>query len=156
MSWEAVGAIAELLGAIAILATIIYLAIQVRQAGSQLRSSSTQTATQRLYDRALLVAQNKELADLIARASSGNEDFDATETTRIMSYVAAVMVDAEESYRQYSMGNINYEEFEERGVNAARHISESPPGRAAWEFRSAQRNPGFRDWRNNKLPKGGK
>ena len=45
MNWDAVGAIAELAGAIAVVATLIYLTVQVRQ-NSDLLSASLAIAQQ--------------------------------------------------------------------------------------------------------------
>jgi hypothetical protein len=45
MSWEAIGAIAEMLGAIAVIASLIYLSIQVRASTSQSRAQLFQQVT---------------------------------------------------------------------------------------------------------------
>jgi hypothetical protein len=42
MNWDAIGAIGEVIGAIAVVATLIYLAIQIRQNNKLLRSESRQ------------------------------------------------------------------------------------------------------------------
>ena len=44
MNWEAVGAVAELLGALGVIASLIYLATQVRQNSRLLRASAIQSA----------------------------------------------------------------------------------------------------------------
>jgi len=41
INWEALGATANLLAAIGVIATLIYLAIQIRQNSNQLRGSAT-------------------------------------------------------------------------------------------------------------------
>ena len=46
MNWEAVGAIAELLGAIAVFLTLAYLALQVRQNANALRHQNDFSAAQ--------------------------------------------------------------------------------------------------------------
>jgi hypothetical protein len=47
MNWDAIGAIAETLSAIAVVATLIYLALQIRQ-NTQVIGSSTRHAIHRL------------------------------------------------------------------------------------------------------------
>lgn len=42
MNWDAVGAISELVGAVAVIVTLIYLALQIRQNNALLRSQSRQ------------------------------------------------------------------------------------------------------------------
>jgi hypothetical protein len=41
MNWEALGSISALLGAIGVIATLIYLAIQIRQNNNQFRDAAT-------------------------------------------------------------------------------------------------------------------
>ena len=40
MNWEAVGAIGEVVGALGVIATLLYLAIQIRRSTAQARSDS--------------------------------------------------------------------------------------------------------------------
>jgi len=40
MNWDAIGAIAEVIGALAVLITLAYLAVQVRQNSTQLREAA--------------------------------------------------------------------------------------------------------------------
>ena len=42
MNWEAIGAIGEVFGGIAVLATLVYLAVQVRQAKKQIALTGIQ------------------------------------------------------------------------------------------------------------------
>ena len=40
MNWDAIGSIAEVIGALAVLITLAYLAVQVRQNSTQLREAA--------------------------------------------------------------------------------------------------------------------
>jgi hypothetical protein len=40
MNWEAIGAAAELLGAIGVIATLAYLAVQIRHSSDQLKKNT--------------------------------------------------------------------------------------------------------------------
>jgi hypothetical protein len=65
VNWEALGAIANLLAALGVIATLIYLAIQIRQNNIQLRGSATirnlrlSTRTDRYADRRSRALQNR-------------------------------------------------------------------------------------------------
>ena len=50
MNWEALGAIAELIGAIAIIISIIYLALQVRQTRVQLQAQADDYISSRAFE----------------------------------------------------------------------------------------------------------
>jgi hypothetical protein len=47
MNWDAIGAMAELLGAIAVVATLAYLSVQLRQNTASVRASSARSAKRR-------------------------------------------------------------------------------------------------------------
>lgn len=68
MNWEAIGAIGEIVGAIAVLLTLFYLSIQIRQgvklARSQIREQRTMSSQEWLY-------QYAAYGDLVAKAGSG-------------------------------------------------------------------------------------
>jgi hypothetical protein len=71
INWEALGAIANLLAAIGVIATLIYLAIQIRQNNNQLQGSATIAVYD--YQRSLTgtLTQDQELYKIALR---GNED----------------------------------------------------------------------------------
>ena len=53
MNWDAIGAVAEILGTMAVLVTLAYLSIQVRQAGDSARTQSYHLAIEQLVNGAL-------------------------------------------------------------------------------------------------------
>lgn len=70
MTWEAVGAIAELLGALAVFATLAYLAVQIRQTKEIWRTQSYHLAIDQLVAGAmhpqfslLFASQHRELSE---------------------------------------------------------------------------------------------
>jgi hypothetical protein len=73
MNWEAVGAIANLLGAIGVIVTLVYLSIQIRQNNNQLRGAATIAVYD--YQRGLtdMLTNDQELYKIALR---GNEDLD--------------------------------------------------------------------------------
>ena len=50
MSWDAIGAVAELIGAIAVIVSIVYLAAQVRQTRLQLQAQAEDNITSRAFE----------------------------------------------------------------------------------------------------------
>jgi len=74
INWEAVGAVAGLLGAIGVIITLIYLAVQIKQNNNQLSGAATVAVYE--YQRMLveMLTTNTELYKIALR---GNEDLDA-------------------------------------------------------------------------------
>jgi len=64
MDWEAIGAIGEIAGAAAVLVTLIYLSIQIRQNTKALGHASERGATDDAFRWVFAVIQDPELADL--------------------------------------------------------------------------------------------
>jgi hypothetical protein len=50
MNWDAIGAVGELIGAIAVVITLVYLAIQIRQNTKTVRASTYQSVAEALAD----------------------------------------------------------------------------------------------------------
>ena len=82
MNWEAIGAIAELIGGVAVLITLIYLSIQVRQNSRIQRQQNVTEQTNRCIDSGQLLASDPEFADIFSRAMN-NTDLTATESRRL-------------------------------------------------------------------------
>lgn len=68
MNWEAIGAIGELVGAIAVVATLIYLAVQVRYAKHQLEINGIYSRAQTSVGILSPIVNDPEMASLILEA----------------------------------------------------------------------------------------
>lgn len=77
MNWDAIGAIGELIGAAAVVATLIYLSIQLRQNTKTVRLSSAQGVTEELQNMFNLLASDHSLAEVYVEAEKSSELSDA-------------------------------------------------------------------------------
>ncbi len=68
MNWDAIGAIGEIIGALAVLITLIYLAVQVRQAKHQLDLNSAQARAILVRDQMMPIATDPSLASIMLKA----------------------------------------------------------------------------------------
>lgn len=73
MNWEALGAFGELIGAAAVVATLIYLSVQLRQNTKTVRLSSAQAVTEELQNMFSLLASDQSLADIFVEAGKSGE-----------------------------------------------------------------------------------
>jgi hypothetical protein len=71
MNWDAIGASAEMLGAVGVIATLVYLALQIRQNSHQLRGAATSAVYE--YQRSITVMLSED-PDLYKIALRGNEE----------------------------------------------------------------------------------
>ena len=70
MNWDAIGAIAELLGAVGVIASLVYLASQIRQNSKLLRSSAASTTTDSVTRISTLMVQDPEVARIFWEGSA--------------------------------------------------------------------------------------
>ncbi len=74
MNWDAIGAIGEILGAVAVVITLFYLSRQIGQNTRSERASSRQALIDTFYDHAWKLGSDAELNTIIR---TGLSDFDA-------------------------------------------------------------------------------
>ena len=98
MNWDAIGAVGEILGAVAVIATLIYLAKQIRQNSQAVQISALRDTTEQWNRWSEVLATSSELADIVAR---GNRSYNALPENEALRYGAYVQMffDCAESYR---------------------------------------------------------
>lgn len=83
LNWEIVAAIAELLSAIGVLLTLVYLAMQIRENTRGLQSASYESVLEGPRDRYFLpMAKEPDLADIFARGLNSLDQLDEKENRR--------------------------------------------------------------------------
>ena len=73
MNWDAIGAIAELVGAVAVVATLVYLATQIRNSNLAARVASRQEMARQYSDFADGLIENPETNRIYRTGLSGGE-----------------------------------------------------------------------------------
>lgn len=89
MNWEAAGAIGEIAGALAVIVTLVYLSIQVRQNTKASRLSAVQAASENSSRFSELLAADTDLSELVWRGLRDPDSLDPVEARR---FVAALNV----------------------------------------------------------------
>ena len=79
MNWDAIGAIGELLGAAAVLFTLIYLAVQIRQNTSAVATATYESTMTGFNDINIVVAGNPALASLLDRGCQNPDSLNSEE-----------------------------------------------------------------------------
>ena len=128
MNWEAIGAIGELLGAIAVLVTLIYLATQIRQ--------NTKSVTTATYDSVMsvytqtnaTVAGNRDIASILLRGSLNPDSLDTEEAFRYSAIMRSYASQWLKQLRLYEHGALSAREWE-RFAQEAAQIFASPGGK---------------------------
>jgi hypothetical protein len=99
MNWDAIGISAEVVGAIAVVTTLFYLARQIRE-GNAYSRANTVHETNALYIQVFApIAQDRELAEIYGRAMDG-ENLDRTDGIRFAMFANTFMAWLEDAYFQ--------------------------------------------------------
>jgi hypothetical protein len=134
MNWEAIGAISSILSAIAVIATLGYVAVQIRQNTRALRSAATQGAHDQhasMYD---ILASDPKLADIFVRGLEAPDTLDRIETGRFYAFLLSVMVRFQNWYLQTQSQALDSELIESTS-RILRQISGTPGFKRFWEDR---------------------
>ena len=82
MNWEAVGAVGEVVAAITVLITLIYLSLQVRSVKEQTSSAAHQYEFNGLNQFAITVAQSESLCEVMIKGRKSYAGLSETERLR--------------------------------------------------------------------------
>jgi hypothetical protein len=105
VNWEAVGAIAEFVGAIGVIASLFYLASQIRRNSASVEAATASSVSESSQQRLLAVAQSPELAEAIRKTLAG-EELIGNEATLVEFYSRAMVRSIENTFIQYQRGLI--------------------------------------------------
>jgi len=82
MNWDAIGAVGELLGASAVLVTLIYLAVQIRQNTSAVATATYESTMTGFNDINIVVAGNPALASVLDRGCQNPDSLNSEEVVQ--------------------------------------------------------------------------
>jgi len=130
VNWEAVGAIGSIVGGLAIMATLVYMSVQISQAHRIAKLQASQNLNDMFNQSFALVATSPELARQVHRLESGDELSDA-EFVQVRAYLQTQLTAWENAYI-HANERIYLEPGEfERGLRA---FLQMPGVARAWEF----------------------
>ena len=122
MNWDAIGAIAESIGAVAVIATLLYLAIQIRQNTKSLDETkkialgnSFQERTNRRISMIEPFITSRELAEIMVKLEKAGypssidslEVLDDVERRRVRAFHATQILSTENAIYQHELGLID-------------------------------------------------
>lgn len=107
MDWNAVSAIANVLAAISVILTVVYLAIQIRQNTHATHSQTYHLATSALAEMAGIIGSNKELARIFRIGMLNPGELDEDESAQFGYLGISLFRRFENVFFQYKSGMID-------------------------------------------------
>jgi len=144
MNWDAIGAVAELLGALGVIASLLYLAVQIRENSRVVQASASQAVADSAQARLLAVAQSPSLASTLAKLAERPAELSPAELLQANYLRTASFKGFENQFFQFRRGLLaediwkGYEFFLVANLLA-------PDVRDWWKRSKAGFDPAFRD-----------
>lgn len=135
MNWDAIGAIGEIVGAAAVVASLLYLAVQTRANAKALRAGAIWDSETIFGNVNYLHGANPEWAGLLGRAtlpSATMADFDLTEQSQLQFTFRGALQYYQAQWTLCDEGLIPKELWERRR-RSLRGFIEAPVFREVWE-----------------------
>ena len=99
MNWEALGAVSEIIGAAAVVISLLYLAFQVRIQNRESRLAATHEILEG-YRNVAAAFQNSESAQLLAKANNDFDSLDEPQRIQLIALIAPILRLWEEAFHQ--------------------------------------------------------
>lgn len=152
MNWEAIGAIAEAIGALGVIVTLAYLAVQIRQNTASVRASTLQEISEASAGFLGLLASDFELGRIFWVGLGDLEALTPEERLRFELTMLAFVRRSENMVQQVSKSQVGSDEWAGLRANVVSVMSR--PGATAWRVKNPHRmNPSFAEWLNEETRK---
>lgn len=142
---ELLGNYGEFIGAIAVVATLIYLAIQVRQNALVTEAATSHSITRSRNELNLTLSANPELADLVLKGVADGSSLDPIERLRFTTYFTATFNTFEDIYIQHKTGFAREGQYDSNMSFVIDLLVQSESLQRWWQQNLGGWTPEFRD-----------
>jgi len=144
MDWTFVGALGELLGAVAVVVSLVYLSRQVHQNTTAVRTANAVTVQGNFQQLARMFYTDREMGDLVLRAMRGDADMPPADLIAAYAWFFDFLKTAELAYYQFCNGDLDPPLWE--ASFQFYHAYFTTPGfRTYWAERRAAFVPAFQE-----------
>ena len=132
MNWEAIGAIAEIMGSVAVIGTIFYLAVQVGHAAAVAKATAQQSAAQMSIETVVASLDSQILSSASMKATIG-EELTPEEFSNYIRWVMVRMRVAENYHYQFRQELLNLEAWRGQAAIIVAHLGPGCVAESHWE-----------------------
>lgn len=144
MNWEAFGSIGEILGAIAVVASLFYVGRQVKQSSRAIRGQTFESITNALNVTSNIAAQDPELLDIMLRGVP-NEELNYIDKARYSSVIWTLIRSVHSAHYQVQLGLLEEVRLDSVvGITSAHMASET--GRTLWDSVKTRHDNDFQNY----------
>lgn len=141
MNWDAIGALSDLLGAVAVIVSVLYLAAQVRLGTADVRANIINALHSKEVDVSAMVATSTVLATAVDKAHTGGVLTDEERAAYTM-FLYSAWVNFQAQFHEHERLGMESEHREAARIRLA-GMFESPLSKAVWERLKNRYTPQF-------------
>lgn len=106
MNWDAISAVSEAIGAVAVVVTLIYLALQIRQNTKAVRGTTLDAITNKLRDE---LRWSSDIADVWRKVLESPDDMTFNDSWQLSEWMTAAFMARQNEWHQYQQGLVDRE-----------------------------------------------
>jgi hypothetical protein len=126
-------AIAEILSSVAVLATLVFFVVEIRQTNDAVRANTYQEMAAMTVDFNAQFFENPEVSEFIARTAAEDYDLTKAEAIRLRSMISASYRMMNNTWFQYEVGTITEQQMESLLYPAILNFRRRGRMRSEWE-----------------------
>jgi hypothetical protein len=145
MSFSDLSSIGSFVGGIAVVISLVYLSVQIRQNMRHERASMQQGRAARTVD-ILLRTAGSDMAHAMLRGRAGDPDISADELEQFLRAATAMLISFEDGYVLRQSGVLDMSTIAADEAAMKNHILSWPGYRVAWDMLKQGMQPDFREY----------
>jgi len=107
VNWEAIGAVGEIIGALAVVVSVVYLALQIRKQANESRLAAARELSTLYLNCLTSIREDKEFTSLYLKAIQNYEDLPREERFRVAIYFQEVFRMHEQHFAHIGQQNVD-------------------------------------------------
>ncbi|MEP0200800.1 MAG: hypothetical protein ABJ084_00010 [Halioglobus sp.] len=144
MDWDAIGAIGELIGAIAVFGSLIFLGLQIKSQNRESRFIALHEISEAFRD-SISQSVDPAIAEILVKAGQDYDSASDSEKLVVTGFVQRVMRVWEESFHQHQQGRLPDSIWDVMTSQYAA-LMDSPIFLRVWQSRKAYYDPAFQEF----------
>lgn len=145
MTWDALAAIGQLIGALGVIASLVFVGIQLHQGTKAVRGSASQAYSSLYYAINASIIDNGELARIWRESLADFDGQDADAKVRFIALASSIFRFYESSRAQWLRGQLDDEHWDMIERQATSFASQ-PGIKSWWKLRRQWHSTQFQDW----------